>query len=279
MDQGEAKSNENHSSSSSSSSGDSNPCPICLGPFLQESYLDSCFHKFCYNCILQWTKVVAGKHSRSPSSLKCPLCKTENFSIIFGYDGSSFQRQYVNVNVNFEHSSFFSKAHKYRLKCYYTEPGILSNIVNVSRYWKSHKYLQPNRWLLSWLRREIQALLQEEDVEIIVHHILGVVDSFLKRGDQFHQMKTPEAKQGEFKTLVSNAARPFLAARTERFVNELEMFLASSFNIQAYDEVYMQQLGWNIPRVIGEAADAERGEHEPVIPYLYIFYDDSDEAD
>lgn len=92
-------------------------------------------------------------------------------------------------------------------------------------------------------------------------------------------MKTPEAKQGEFKTLVSNAARPFLAARTERFVNELEMFLASSFNIQAYDEVYMQQLGWNIPRVIGEAADAERGEHEPVIPYLYIFYDDSDEAD
>ncbi|KAJ9131478.1 hypothetical protein P3X46_035134 [Hevea brasiliensis] len=248
MDQDEAKSNENHSSSS----WDSNPCPICLGPLLQESYLDSCFHKFCYSCILHWTKVVAGKHSHAPCSVKCPLCKTENLSIIYGYDGSSFQRY-----------SFFSKAHKYRLKCYYIEPGILSNIVNALRYWKSRKYLQPNRWLQSWLRREIQALLQEEDVEIIIHHMLGVVDSFLRRGDQSHPMRTPETKQGEFKNLVSDAARPFLAARTERFVNEMELFLASGFNIEAYDE----------------AADVEHSEHTPIVPYLYIFYDDSDETD
>ncbi|KAJ9131492.1 hypothetical protein P3X46_035148 [Hevea brasiliensis] len=273
MDQDEAKSNENHSSSSR----DSNPCPICLGPFLQESYLDSCFHKFCYSCILNWTKVVAGKHSPAPSSVKCPLCKTENLSIIYGYDGSSFQRQYINDS--FELSSFFSKAHKYRLKCYYTEPGILSNVVNILRYWKSRKYLQPNRWLQSWLRREIQALLQEEDVEIIVHHILGVVDSFLRRGDQSHQMRTPETKQVEFKNLVSDAARPFLAARTERFVNELELFLASGLNIEAYDEVYMQQLGWNTPRLTGEGADVEHSEHTPIVPYLYIFDDDSDETD
>ncbi|KAJ9131476.1 hypothetical protein P3X46_035132 [Hevea brasiliensis] len=254
MDQDEAKSKENHSYSSR----DSNPCPICLGPFLQESYLDSYFRI----CILNWTKVVAGKHSHAPSSVKCPLCKTENCSIIYGYDGSSFQRY-----------SFFSKAHKYRLKC------ILSNIVNVLRYWKSYKYLQPNRWLQSWLRREIQALLQEEDVEIIVHHILGVVDSFLRRGDQSHQMRTPETKKGEFKNLVSDAARPFLAARTAQFVNELELFLASGFNIEAYDEAYMQQLGWNTPRLTGEGADVEHSEHTPIVPYLYIFYDDSDETD
>ncbi|KAJ9131472.1 hypothetical protein P3X46_035128 [Hevea brasiliensis] len=269
MDQDEAKSNENHSSSSR----DSNPCPICFGPFLQESYLDSCFYKFCYSCILHWTKVVAGKHSHAPCSVKCPLCKTENLSIIYGYDGSSFQRQYINDN--FELSSFFSKAHKYRLKCYYIEPGILINIVNTLRYWKSRKYLQPNRWLQSWLRREIQALLQEEDVEIIVHHILGVVDSFLRRGDQSHPMRTPETKQGEFKNLVSDAARPFLAARTERFVNEMELFLASGFNIEVYDE----QLGWNTPRLTGEATDVEHSERTLIVPYLYIFDDDSDETD
>ncbi|XP_057998788.1 uncharacterized protein LOC131177696, partial [Hevea brasiliensis] len=159
------------------------------------------------------------------------------------------------------------------------QSGILSNIVNVLRYWKSCKYLQPNRWLQSWLRREIQALLQEEDVEIIVHHILGVVDSFLRRGDQSHQMRTPETKQGEFKNLVSDAARPFLAARTAQFVNELELFLASGFNIKAYDEVYMQQLGWNTPRLTGEGADVEHSEHTPIVPYLYIFDDDSDETD
>ncbi|XP_057998786.1 uncharacterized protein LOC131177693 [Hevea brasiliensis] len=119
----------------------------------------------------------------------------------------------------------------------------------------------------------------EEDVEIIVHHILGVVDSFLRRGDQSHQMRTPETKQGEFKNLVSDAARPFLAARTEQFVNELELFLASGFNIEAYDEAYMQLLGWNTPRLTGEAADVEHSEHTPIVPYLYIFYDDSDETD
>ena len=42
MDHEEAKINENQSSSS----GYSNPCPICLGPFIQESYLDTCFRKF-----------------------------------------------------------------------------------------------------------------------------------------------------------------------------------------------------------------------------------------
>ncbi|GMY21477.1 e3 ubiquitin-protein ligase topors [Fagus crenata] len=142
----------------SHSSLDSNPCPICLGPILQESYLDKCFHKFCYNCIVQWTKVVAGKHSRPPSSVKCPLCKTENLSILHGYDGSSFQRHYINQD--FRYSFLLTRAHKYRLQCYYTEPGIVNDIFNVSRYWKSHKYLQPNRWLQSWLRREIQALIQ-----------------------------------------------------------------------------------------------------------------------
>lgn len=38
--------------------------------------------------------------------------------------------------------------------------GSLSEKFNVKRYWKLHKYLQPNRWLLEWTRREIQALTQ-----------------------------------------------------------------------------------------------------------------------
>ncbi|KAJ4825795.1 hypothetical protein Tsubulata_045460 [Turnera subulata] len=262
--------------SSSSTSSNGNPCPICLGPFLEESYLDTCFHKFCYKCIVQWTKVVAKKHFPS-TSVKCPLCKRENFSIIYGYDGSSFQRHYLTQNS--EHRSFFSREHKYRLQCYYTEPGVLKDIINVSRYWKSGKYLQQNRWLLNWLRRDLQALMQEEEVDIIVHHILGVIDSFLGRTNQIHHKGLPETKQEEFKELVSNAARPFLAAKTDRFVQELEMFLASGFNIGAYDEVYLQRLGWNTTRSTSEDTEGETNEHTSVVPYLYIFDEDSDETD
>lgn len=38
--------------------------------------------KFCYNCILHWSKVVATKHSQPPSSVKCPLCKVCFGSVI-----------------------------------------------------------------------------------------------------------------------------------------------------------------------------------------------------
>ncbi|GAV63178.1 zf-C3HC4 domain-containing protein [Cephalotus follicularis] len=258
------------------SSDSSNPCPICLGPISHESYLDTCFHKFCYECIVHWTKVVVSKHSCQPSSLKCPLCKTENFSIILGYDGSSFQRHYINQNYG--DSYFFSKAHKYRLQCYYTEPGVVDDIFSVPRFWKSRKYLQPNRCLQSWVSRELQALMQEEDVDIVVHHILGVVNSLLKRIEQNCHIRTPETIQEEFKVLVSDAARPFLTGRTNRFVSEMELFLASGLNIEAYDAVYLQRLGWNTPKATANAVE-DISENTAIAPYLYIFNEDSDGND
>lgn len=254
---------------------DWNPCPICLSSFVQESYLDTCFHKFCYNCIEHWSRVVSSKRSRPSASVKCPLCKTENFSIISGFDGTSFQRHYINQD--FGDRFTFSKVHKYRLQCYYSEPGILNDIFNASRFWKFRKYLQSNMWLQSWLKRELQALMQEEDVDIIVHHIHGVVDSFFRRIGQTHLPKrTAEAKQEDFRIAVSDAAKSFLLARTDRFVKELELFLASGLNIEAYDAIYMQRLGWNTPGEITLSNPAEPSQHTGVVPYLYIFEADSD---
>lgn len=250
---------------------DPNPCPICLAPVTEESYLDQCFHKFCYTCILRWIKVVTSKHSAAPSSVKCPLCKTQNFSIIRSYSGGFLQRHYVNENL--DNSAFFTKSHKYRLQCYYTDEGGLFDKFNVPRYWKLHKYLQPNHWLKSWLRREFQALTQEEDVDIIVHHILGVIDSF-RRNEQKQIKVTPQAKQEEFKIMVSEAARPFLTGRTDRFLNELELFLASSLTIDAFDRVYIQHLGWKIPEMVREGEVGEPVEHAPLV--LYFFDEDCD---
>lgn len=79
----------------------------------------------------------------------------------------------------------------------------------------------------------------------------------------------------ELNVLVSDAAKPFLSGRTERFVNELELFLASGLNIEAFDDAYMQHLGLRSPRVTSEGAEGEKG-HQPVIPYLYIYSDETD---
>ncbi|KAL4578071.1 hypothetical protein LXL04_014186 [Taraxacum kok-saghyz] len=249
------------------------PCPICLSPIIQESYLDQCFHKFCYSCILQWTKVVASKHSHREPFIKCPLCKTKSSSIIYGYDGSTFQQHLLYDNS--ENSIFFTKAHKYRLQCYYIELGNTVGNINVSRYWKSYKYLQQNQWLYNWLSREIQALIQEKDVDVIVHHILGVIDSW-RRNERRDSRISHEIKQEGFKSMVADAAKPFLRGRTERFVKEVEMFLASGLNIEAYDKVYIKHLGWKIPEIVGHHDDDD--DCNPVIPVLSFSDEELDET-
>ncbi|XP_047338517.1 uncharacterized protein LOC124942133 isoform X2 [Impatiens glandulifera] len=197
----------------------------------------------------------------------------ESSSIIHGYDGHYFQRHYFNEDSR--SSLFFSEAHRYRLKCYYIEQqDLLSDKFNVPRYWKSRKYLQPNKWLETWLRREVQALIQEENVDIIVHHIVGVIDSF-RRNDERSILK-----QEEFKGLISEAARPFLTGRTDRFVKEVEGFLASGFTVEAYDRVYLKHLGWKVNGIMAFRDEEEEEEEKEVITthltsYLSVF--DSDE--
>lgn len=86
----------------------------------------------------------------------------------------------------------------------------------------------------------------------------------------------PEKKREDLKVLVEEAAKPFLTGRTDRFVNELEMFLASELNIDAYDKVCVQHLGWKIP---GMTEVEETIEQVPVVPYLLLFDEDSDNTD
>ncbi|KAL3637502.1 hypothetical protein CASFOL_018670 [Castilleja foliolosa] len=256
------------------SSSDPNPCPICLSAVTEESYLDKCLHKFCYNCITRWADIVASKQSSASSStLKCPFCKTDNFFIIYGYDGTYFQQHYIGKSLR--NSEFFSEAHRYRLKCYYTEPGNIADQLHVSHYWKFRKYVQQNHFLSDWLRREIQALMQEEDVDIIMHHILGVIDS-LRRNWLNNPRISAEVLQKEFRVSVSEAVRPFITGRTERFVNELELFLASGLNIDAFDKVYIKNLGWEINGISGREECDEPLEHVLAVPCLYIFDEDSD---
>ncbi|CAL1264034.1 unnamed protein product [Larinioides sclopetarius] len=47
-------------------------CAICLEPLQNKSFTDSCFHTFCFTCLLEWSKVKA----------ECPLCKQQFKSIV-----------------------------------------------------------------------------------------------------------------------------------------------------------------------------------------------------
>eukprot|EP00117_Sycon_ciliatum_P012302 scpid79131/ scgid1989/ E3 ubiquitin-protein ligase Topors; SUMO1-protein E3 ligase Topors; Topoisomerase I-binding RING finger protein; Topoisomerase I-binding arginine/serine-rich protein; Tumor suppressor p53-binding protein 3 len=47
-------------------------CPVCLERIKDVSFLDLCFHRFCFDCVMKWAEV-----NRS-----CPLCKMTFKSII-----------------------------------------------------------------------------------------------------------------------------------------------------------------------------------------------------
>ncbi|XP_051177550.1 uncharacterized protein [Lolium perenne] len=248
------------------------PCPICLESFRDEAYLDACLHSFCFKCITQWVKIVASKHEEPLSSVKCPLCKTENVSIIHAFDGESFQRHYIEQDRG---KRYLSDTQEFISQIYNTRE-IPDDASSVEQYWKQRKYLRKNTWLEMWLRQEIQALTQDENVETIVYHIHGVIESFMKRQEKLHTLKQtlPEQTREEFRSLLSDTARPFLLGRTARFVAEVELFLISQRNIDAYSRARVQRFTESASHVAREQ-DALPRDRPLEDHYLYLLSDET----
>ena len=60
-------------------------CPICLGELDNKSITDTCRHKFCFTCLLEWSKVKA----------VCPLCKGKFTAIIHNVRSDTEYDKYV----------------------------------------------------------------------------------------------------------------------------------------------------------------------------------------
>ena len=73
-------------------------------------------------------------------------------------------------------------------------------------------------------------------------YIFIYITKFPRQPKGPHLQPSPEEKCQEFEKLVSEAARPFLSRRTDRFVYELEVFLASGLTLDAYDAACMKHL-------------------------------------
>ena len=126
------------------------------------------------------------------------------------------------------------------------------------------------------MRKEIQALTQVENVEAIVYHIHGVIDSFMKRQEKLHASKqiAPDHTREEFRSLLSDAARPFLLGRTERFVTEVELFLISQRNMDAYGKARVQRFHESASHVAREQ-DALPHDRPLEAHYLYLLSDET----
>ena len=85
-------------------------CAICLGNLDNLSHTDKCYHKFCFICLKEWSKVKA----------ECPLCKTKFKSIIHTIKSDGKSEQFdlppppPRPEVGELHF-FLTKAHGYKI--------------------------------------------------------------------------------------------------------------------------------------------------------------------
>lgn len=87
---------------------------------------------------------------------------------------------------------------------------------------------------------------------------------------------SPEKRREEFRRLVSDAARPFLLGRTERFVAEVELFLASDLNMEAYNKLRVQRFRESSSHLTREQ-DALPRDRSLEEHYMYFLcYNDTD---
>ncbi|GFS90004.1 hypothetical protein NPIL_306011 [Nephila pilipes] len=81
-------------------------CAICLEPLQNKSLMDSCFHTFCFTCLLEWSKVKP----------ECPLCKQQFTSILYNFkNDSTFEIYYINSKNNKQLWPFLSRT-EYRFR-------------------------------------------------------------------------------------------------------------------------------------------------------------------
>ncbi|KFM76438.1 E3 ubiquitin-protein ligase Topor, partial [Stegodyphus mimosarum] len=93
------KTEEEKSESDTASRGRSSPepsCAICLEQLQNKSFTDSCFHMFCFTCLVEWSKVKP----------ECPLCKQKFKSIVH------------NVRSDLEYDQYYIKGTENMWTCF-----------------------------------------------------------------------------------------------------------------------------------------------------------------
>ena len=234
-------------------------CPICLGRLENRSYTDTCFHKFCFVCLVEWSKVKP----------VCPLCKQPFTSVI--HNVQSYE-DFEQLPVTAANSGASAAADSNRSRFRYPTtvirgsserrrqrdslqrpsrlrrrgssrfdvppPAFTSSFRRsiyrdelwVRRVEDSGRYRDASaaffarnpaavHRLMPWLNRELMALLRNP---ADVSFLLEVICSTVLRVDI-----TGET----FHDLVA----PFIGARTRHFIHEFYTFAQSPFNMEAYD--------------------------------------------
>ena len=193
-------------------------CPICLCPFEARAYVEGCYHSFCFYCILQWSQV-------TPS---CPLCKGRIEALIFDVTRDLQYRRFKLSNMAGNAQSkyaekFPTEAHRARKRIYNLKLRSLPLVSAARTVALTPSSMTEKSWqsrLSPWVERELQSILQVEDVDFVVNYIKGIA------------FKLPLDSPASQKMLSE-----FLEGDTDVFVREFSNFASSQYQQTAWDRL------------------------------------------
>jgi len=221
-------------------------CPICLCPLETAAMIEKCFHMFCFLCILQW--------SQTTYEPQCPLCKRYFSSLIYdiksereykkfflenGTNKKSKQKtKSVQQTRREEREDYLKKGKRIATPKFHlpftSEHALRRNVyarslravplvpidANSFRQTlnKNEKILL--RLLLPFLQRELQALLEEEDVELICSLIMSLFKNL--------ELDSPAMYEQLSEYIFEN---------TPIFIHEILCFVSSGYEMKAYDRL------------------------------------------
>ncbi|KAI9145076.1 hypothetical protein BKA69DRAFT_1053014 [Paraphysoderma sedebokerense] len=184
-------------------------CPICLSPICNKSYVQQCYHSFCFDCIRQWC--LANKELPD-----CPLCKAEINIIYHSIDNG--RKRFRKWSPKLTASTHHNREVIYH---YGLEPQLeLVDMKNPSlRIIKgSHMH-----HLMPFLERDLKMLLADCYDDII----LKVAQDALL---------LPSKSKAKTYDDVVDILEPYLFENARQFVEEMKSFLIVGRTMKYYDE-------------------------------------------
>lgn len=225
-------------------------CSICLGAVENRAFTDACYHSFCFECLVEWSRVRA----------VCPLCKKSFHSIIHSFrsydDYKLYQvpTSYVSNSVNIsslsssESSNFLrvgrlqnsnnpparSVSSDEQMLAFRRRVYTHAEDMQLCGLWSSDRVVMspPNQVspamfdcypvmlerVRPWVLRDVAVIIGNGDVQYVAGTVLDLLRHFPLTSEDFYERLFP-----------------YLGLHTRRFLLELESFARSPFDMTTYD--------------------------------------------
>ena len=243
-------------------------CSICLGTVENRAFTDACYHTFCFECLVEWSRVRA----------VCPLCKKSFHSIIHSFKSyddyklyqvpTSYVSSYVNISsVNNSEPLNLSRFGRFLNSNNLTVPPVddADRMLALRRRVYTHSEEMQVRGLWSsdgvvispphqvspamfdcypvmlervrpWVLREVAVIIGNGDIQYVAGIVLDLLRHFPITSEDFYARLFP-----------------YFGLHTRRFLLELDAFARSPFDMTTYDARVVYSTG----------ANAEASHHSP----------------